>query len=104
MKSAALLLLLAAAVHAQQITPIQVPKGHLIGDFQNADVNGDGLLDVVLSTVVPAPEGAPLSARSRSLSVYLQRKGGCKAVLNCWRTARCNNRRCVCTATIIPAT
>lgn len=75
MKNAAVLFLLAAAAHAQQITPIQVPKGHRIGDFQSADVNSDGLLDIVLSTVVPAPEGAPHSGRSRALSVFLQRKG-----------------------------
>jgi hypothetical protein len=69
------LLLLAAVSYGQRVTPIQVPKGHKIGDFEHADVNGDGLVDVILSTTVPAPEGAPGSATSRALSIYLQRKG-----------------------------
>jgi len=63
-----LLLVLAFAVAptwAQQVTPVQIPEGSSLSDAVYADVNGDGLSDLVLST----------SESGRTLRVHLQRKG-----------------------------
>jgi len=62
--------LAAATLHAQQVTPVQVPDGAVLMDMVYADVNGDGLSDLVLST----------TESGRALTIHLQRKSGARFV------------------------
>lgn len=66
MRTLLVLILAAATGRAQQITPVQVPEGAALRDALYADVNGDGLADLVLST----------TESGRTITVHLQRASG----------------------------
>jgi hypothetical protein len=66
-----LLCLLAAIVRAQQVTPIQVPPESGVQDAIYADVNGDGLTDLVIAVYSGTKNGT-----ERALRVHFQRAKG----------------------------
>jgi len=61
-----MLLLLATAAAAQEVTPLQLPEGMLLTEALQADLDGDGRLDLVLATW----QG------HRELRIHLQREDG----------------------------
>jgi hypothetical protein len=63
---AIVLAILCAASQAQQVTPVQVPQGVRVHDAAYADVDGDGLHDLVIATTEP----------ERGLRIHLQQRQG----------------------------